>query len=109
MATTWQASRPSPPGVDGDDTRRKILEVARSCFAAYGYTATTNRMIRGWGLGVTSASLYHYFGQKHELMLAVHQASYTRYLEQLREGRRVGRRVRWPGPEALGASAAAAR
>jgi AcrR family transcriptional regulator len=72
-----------PPGSDGDETRQRILEAARSCFAAFGYAATTNRMIADRA-GLTSSAVYHHFGQKHELMLAVHHATEERYLSRLR-------------------------
>jgi AcrR family transcriptional regulator len=52
-----------PAGVDGAETRERILRAARSCFAAYGYAATTNRMIAE-RTGVTTAAIHHHFGRK---------------------------------------------
>jgi len=63
-----------PPGATGDSTRLLILREARSCFAAYGYAATTNRMIAERA-GLTTAALYHHFGRKQDLMLAVHEVT----------------------------------
>ena len=71
-----------PRGVDGDDTRRSIIAAARSCFAAHGYAATTNRMIAD-AANITSAAVYHHFGQKHELMLAVHEATEQAYVARM--------------------------
>jgi AcrR family transcriptional regulator len=63
-----------PANVSADDTRRRILDTARECFAAYGYTATTNRTIAD-RLGLTTASVYHHFGRKSDLMRAVFEAT----------------------------------
>jgi AcrR family transcriptional regulator len=68
--------------VDGDETRRGIIAAARSCFAAHGYSATTNRMIAD-AANITSAAVYHHFGQKHELMLAVHEATEQAYVARM--------------------------
>lgn len=72
-----------PRGVDGDDTRRGIIAAARSCFASNGYSATTNRMIAD-AANVTSAAVYHHFGQKHELMIAVYEATEQDYVARMR-------------------------
>lgn len=63
-----------PEGVSGEDTRRRILDAARECFAAYGYAATSNRIIAERA-GLTPAAVYHHFGRKSDLMLAVYQAT----------------------------------
>lgn len=67
-----------PPGVDGDDTRHRIIDAARSCFAAHGYAATTNRMIADRA-ELTAAAVYHHFGKKPDLMVAVHRVTEERY------------------------------
>ncbi len=63
-----------PANSDGEETRRRILEVARECFAAYGYAATTNRIIAEQA-GYTAAAVYHHFGRKNDLMVAVYEAT----------------------------------
>jgi AcrR family transcriptional regulator len=70
-----------PTNADGEDTRRHILDIARECFAEYGYAATTNRTLAD-KTGFTSAAIYHHFGRKNDLMIAVYKATenetYTR-------------------------------
>ena len=62
-----------PAGVDAAETRDRILRAARSCFAAHGYEGTSTRMIAE-AAGLATAALYHHFGKKSDLMLAVHRA-----------------------------------
>jgi AcrR family transcriptional regulator len=62
-----------PAGVDAQETRDRILREARACFAAYGYEGTSTRMIADRA-GLATAALYHHFGKKSDLMLAVHRA-----------------------------------
>jgi len=63
-----------PVDADGQETRHRILQVARECFATYGYGGTTNRIIAEQ-TGYTSAAIYHHFGRKDDLMLAIYQAT----------------------------------
>jgi AcrR family transcriptional regulator len=72
-----------PPGSSGDGTRLLILREARACFAEFGYAGTTNRMIAERA-GLTTAALYHHFGKKQELMLAVHSVTQTENYERMR-------------------------
>jgi AcrR family transcriptional regulator len=72
-----------PAGVDGDETRERILREARACFALNGYAATTTRMIAERA-GLATAAVYHHFGRKRELMLAVHQATQIANLARMR-------------------------
>ena len=62
-----------PAGVDAQETRDRILKAARACFAAHGYEGTSTRMIAEKA-GLATAALYHHFGKKSDLMLAVHRA-----------------------------------
>lgn len=62
-----------PAGVDAQETRDRILKEARACFAAYGYEGTSTRMIAERA-GLATAALYHHFGKKSDLMIAVHRA-----------------------------------
>lgn len=73
-----------PPGIDGDDTRQRIIDVARAAFASHGYAATTNRTIADRA-GLTAAAVYHHFGKKPDLMVAVHRANEERYLGRIAE------------------------
>lgn len=66
-----------PPDTDSADTRRMILRIARETFSVLGYEMATNREIASRS-GVTPGALYHYFGSKLDLYLAVH--SYTQDL-----------------------------
>jgi AcrR family transcriptional regulator len=61
-----------PPSTSSADTKRRILDTARAAFATRGYEASTNRTL-GADAGITAGALYHYFGSKFDLYLAVHQ------------------------------------
>lgn len=58
-----------PPATDSADTRQAILRAACSCFADFGYSATTNREIAERA-GVTAGAIYHYFDSKSQLFAA---------------------------------------
>lgn len=60
-----------PPATDSADTRRRILDIARTSFAAGGYDSSTNRDLAAL-VGITAGALYHYFGSKLDLYVAVH-------------------------------------
>jgi AcrR family transcriptional regulator len=60
-----------PPATDSADTRQRILDIARFAFAARGYDASTNRSL-GADAGITAGAIYHYFGSKLDLYIAVH-------------------------------------
>lgn len=76
-----------PPDTDSVETRNRILQIARETFAVLGFEMTTNREI-ATRAGVTSAALYHYFGSKLDLYLAVHDYTqdlvYSRFSECIR-------------------------
>ncbi len=62
----------------GSETRRQIVETAARLIYEQGYAATgVSQILRASGTG--SSSLYHYFGSKDELLIAV----LDRYLERL--------------------------
>ena len=61
-----------PPDTDSAETRQRILEIARGAFAFGGYDGSTNRQLAA-SAGITSGALYHYFGSKLDLYLAVHE------------------------------------
>jgi AcrR family transcriptional regulator len=60
-----------PPATSSADTKRRILDTARAAFATRGYEASTNRTL-GAEAGITAGALYHYFGSKFDLYLAVY-------------------------------------
>jgi AcrR family transcriptional regulator len=60
-----------PPATNSADTKRRILDTARAAFATRGYEASTNRTL-GADAGITAGALYHYFGSKFDLYLAVY-------------------------------------
>jgi AcrR family transcriptional regulator len=66
-----------PPAAESAETRQRILEAARSCFAELGYASTTNRDI-GERAGLTAGAIYHYFDSKDELFGAVIEQVVTR-------------------------------
>ena len=58
-------------------TTSELLDVARRLFAADGYTATSlDDVVRG--AGVTKGALYHHFGGKRDLFLAVYEREQQR-------------------------------
>lgn len=73
-----------PPASVGDNTRTRILDAARLCFADRGYDGTTTRQIAE-AAELTTAAIYHYFSSKAELYVAaqakVHEFIYARYDE----------------------------
>jgi AcrR family transcriptional regulator len=60
-----------PPATDSAETRRRILDIARVAFAERGYESATNRTL-GAEAGLTAGAIYHYFGSKQDLYIAVH-------------------------------------
>lgn len=70
-----------PPDTSSVQTRERILVVAREMFSVHGYEITTNRDI-ATEVGITPGALYHYFGSKLALYLAVHEDTQTQVYEQ---------------------------
>ncbi len=77
-----------PPATDSADTRQRILDIARLAFAARGYDGSTNRSL-GADAGVTAGAIYHYFGSKLDLYIAVHDdvqaLVYTQFADAISE------------------------
>jgi AcrR family transcriptional regulator len=71
-----------PPSTNSADTRRRILDVARVAFAQRGFDAATNRSL-GLEVGITAGAMYHYFGSKLALYVAVHDDVQQRVYERL--------------------------
>ncbi len=73
-----------PPATDSTETRERIIATARAAFASGGYDASTNRELAS-GVGITAGALYHYFGSKLDLYLAVHDDIQKRVYGQFNE------------------------
>jgi AcrR family transcriptional regulator len=58
-----------PVGATGEQTRRRIITAAMRCVSEVGYSQATIREIAR-AADMTSASLYHYFPNKSELLKA---------------------------------------
>ena len=59
-----------PPATSSAETRGRIIDVARRCFAELGYEATTNQAVAN-EVGITTGAIYHYFDSKLEIYKAV--------------------------------------
>ena len=69
--------------MDGEDTVRRILDVAERQFASLGYGTTTNKTIAD-ECDLSAAALYHHFGAKAALYEAVSESVYPSMLEAYR-------------------------
>ena len=71
-----------PPASSSAETRGRIIDVARRCFADHGYEVTTNRRLASEA-GLTTAAMYHYFDSKLDIYRAaldeVQQLVYHRF------------------------------
>lgn len=63
-----------------DDRRGQLLEEAARLFGARGYDKTSMRDIAA-GLGILPGSLYHHFGSKEEVFIAVYSAGVSQFIE----------------------------
>ena len=86
MTTSAQARRWAKTGA----TQQRILDAATAAFATRGYTATTMADVVA-GSGASVGSIYHHFGGKRELFLAI--------FEQMADAvdRRIGDAMRHTG------------
>src|SRR5688572_1135827 len=73
-----------PPGMKPGDTRARILEVARDCFARSGYAGTTNQQIAELA-GLTAAALQYHFDSKTALYMATVRDAKAEMLPVYRE------------------------
>ena len=71
-----------PPGVVGDETRRRLLDASKTVFAKSGYKDASNRAIAA-AAGITTGAIYHYYASKQALFLAVHSELQERQLSRL--------------------------
>ena len=61
-----------PPAATGEETRHRLLHAARECFAEYGFSGTTNRMVADLA-GLTTGAIYHYFPSKQDMYIAAYE------------------------------------
>lgn len=66
-----------PPASSSAETRGRIIDVARKCFAELGYEATTNRAL-ATEAGITTGAIYHYFESKLDIFRAVYDEAMDR-------------------------------
>ncbi len=78
-----------PVGANGEETRRRILTAAMRCVAEVGYSQASIREIAK-AAEMTSASLYHYFPTKAELLQATVAAIAEIALPRLRSAAQRG-------------------
>lgn len=71
MAKKKVAKLGRPPASSSAETRGRIIDVARKCFAELGYEATTNRALAA-DANITTGAIYHYFESKLDIFRAVH-------------------------------------
>lgn len=81
------AKKPSklgrPPASSSAETRGRIIDVARKCFAEVGYEATTNRALANEAK-ITTGAIYHYFESKLDIFRAVNTEAQTRVYVRFR-------------------------
>jgi AcrR family transcriptional regulator len=83
------AARRSAEAMGAAGGRERLLEAALRLFASKGYTATSVRDIVS-AAGVTAPSLYHHFGNKEGLFLAIMRESQLRIEAVQREALAAG-------------------
>ena len=74
------ARRRGRPADSDGLTGERILTAARECFAESGYATASTHMVAA-RVGLTTGALYHHFGSKRELYLAVFAESEELVLE----------------------------
>ncbi|MFP4445079.1 MAG: TetR/AcrR family transcriptional regulator [Desulfosudaceae bacterium] len=75
-------AKETPPPTKGELTRRRILDAARTVFAAYPYDRASIRMI-GQAGGFDFSRIHHFFPTKAELFSAVLQDSFQTFAETI--------------------------
>jgi AcrR family transcriptional regulator len=73
-----------PPATDGEVTRQRLIAVARRHFASDGFEKATSKAIAG-DAGLTSGTIYHYFGSKQALYAAVAEDSWRTLIEPVED------------------------
>ncbi len=70
-----------PASSSSAETRIRILDTARRCFAEQGFGTSTNRTLADEA-GITTGAIYHYFESKVDVYVAVYDDVQTRVYEQ---------------------------
>ena len=76
-----------PPASSSAETRGRIVDVARRCFAEQGFEATTNRSL-AQEAGITTGAIYHYFESKLDIFVAVEAEVQSRVYIRFRAAER---------------------
>ena len=76
--------RGRPPAANSAETKERILRMARERFAELGYAATTNKDIAA-AANITTGAIYHFFGSKRDLYLAVFEEVERQVFERFEE------------------------
>lgn len=72
-----------PPGAPiSPDRRAELIEKAARLFGAHGYNKTSMRDISA-AFGILHGSIYHHFGSKDELFIAVYSAGVDRFIAEV--------------------------
>ena len=66
------------------DTKAQVIKAAVDLFSTKGFNGTSIRAIAN-AMGMSISNIYHYFGNKEGLMLAILEQSSKRLLETLRQ------------------------
>lgn len=89
MSEKNRRKRGRPRASVAAETRVRILNAARSCFAAYGYSDASNKQIADEA-GLTSAAIYNHFESKSQLFAATVADAQRDFMETYR--RAIGER-----------------
>ena len=92
VSSTLQSSGDVTPNRRGARSREAVLDAAERLIAEHGYeAATVSALVEE--AGVPASSVYHYFGSKEGVLLAVMERGAKRYLGEVPAfGRRIGSR-----------------
>lgn len=75
-----RSAAPRPPRPVAESRRDQILNAALRCFVDHGVEATTIEQIRA-ASGASHGSIYHHFGSKEAIAVAVYAETIARYHE----------------------------
>ena len=73
-----------PPGVDSEETRRRLLDAGKLIFSQQGYSLTSNKLISEKA-EVSRGAIYYYFPTKQALFLTIHNELQERQLNPKEE------------------------
>jgi AcrR family transcriptional regulator len=73
-----------PASSSAADTRQRILDGARRCFATVGFESSTNRRVAD-DAGISAAAIYHYFASKTQMYAAVYDDVQRRVYERFEQ------------------------